>query len=363
MAFDFASAVIVLVGPLPPPSGGMANQTKQLARFLEREGARVRIVRTNAPYSPRVVGNVRGVRALFRLVPYVRELKRSLRDATLVHVMANSGWSWHLFAAPALWTARRFGVPVVLNYRGGDAARFFARSFGRVERTLRWANRIIVPSRFLKEVFEEFGVTAEIVPNIIDLERFRPAAAVNGSGPRILIARNLEPIYDIATGIRAFSLLRGEVEGASLAVAGTGPERRRLEALARELALGDSIRFLGRIDHEEMPGLYARADIALNASLVDNMPNSILEALASGVPVVSTNVGGVPALVRDGEDAVLVRAGDAEAMAQALVSLWKAPERREALRTAGLETVSQFGWPSVRERWADVYDDVVGGRE
>lgn len=359
--FDFESSTIVLVGPLPPPHGGMANQTKQLARLLEREGAEVRVVRTNAPYRPRVVGSLRGGRALFRLVPYVRALKRAARGATLFHILANSGWAWHLFAVPALYVAHASGIPAVLNYRGGDAERFFAKSYRRVKRSLRWADELVVPSPFLQDVFDRFGDRARVVPNIVDLDRFRPRAAVssNGGGPRVLIARNLEPIYDIETAIRAFGRLRQQFGGATLEVAGSGPERKRLEALVAELGLADAVRFLGRVKNEDMPELYAASDIALSSSLVDNMPISVLEALASGVPVVSTNVGGVPALVENEREAILVPPSEPESMAEALASLWRSPETRRALRDAGLDKARSFGWNVVREQWRDVYADVV----
>ena len=105
----------------------MANQTRQLARLLEAEGCSVTVVRTNAPYRPAWIGRVRGVRALFRLVPYIISLWRAMRgQSDLAHVMANSGWAWHLFAAPAIRIAALRGVPVVVNYRGGEAAPFLA---------------------------------------------------------------------------------------------------------------------------------------------------------------------------------------------------------------------------------------------
>lgn len=122
--FDFESARIVIVGPLPPPSAGMANQTEQLARLLREEGAEVDVVQTNAPYRPAWIGKVRFVRSLFRLVSYQSKLREIIPGATLVHVMANSGWAWHLFAAPAIGAAHRAGAPAVVNYRGGDAERF-----------------------------------------------------------------------------------------------------------------------------------------------------------------------------------------------------------------------------------------------
>jgi glycosyltransferase involved in cell wall biosynthesis len=359
--FDFANARIALVGPLPPPAGGMANQTRQLKRLLEEEGASVALVRTNAPYRPAWIGRFRGVRSLFRLAPYLAELRRASRGATLFHVMANSGWAFYLFAAPALSAARRAGVPVVLNYRGGDAERFFRRSFRFTRRWLRKADAIVVPSRFLEGVFAERGIEAEVVPNVIDFEIFRPKAprATNGVGPRLLIARHLEPIYDVETGLRAFALVRRSLPAAVLDVAGAGPEGERLRRLALDLGLERAVRFVGLVENERMPELYRSSDLVLNPSLVDNMPISILEALASGIPVVSTNVGGVPALVANGKEAVLVPPQDPGAMAEAVVSLWKAPERREALREAGLLRASAFGWSRIREDWARVYQRTV----
>src|SRR5512138_2298862 len=100
---------IALVGPLPPPHGGIANQTRQLAELLEREGACVTLVAVNSPYWPRWIGGLRGLRAFFRLLPFVRRLWSVAGEVEIFHVMANSGWSWHLFAAPAVWVARLRG--------------------------------------------------------------------------------------------------------------------------------------------------------------------------------------------------------------------------------------------------------------
>src|SRR5262249_19634580 len=118
---------IGLVGPLPPPPGGMANQTRQLAYLLEQEGVQVEIVQTNVAYWPKCISFVPGVRALFRLVPYLVRLWIVDGRVQLLYVMANSGWAWHLFAAPAVWVAKLRHVPVIVNYRGGDAAQFFRR--------------------------------------------------------------------------------------------------------------------------------------------------------------------------------------------------------------------------------------------
>jgi glycosyltransferase involved in cell wall biosynthesis len=352
-----AASRIGLVGPLPPPSGGMANQTRQLARLLGEEGLDVELVQTNAPYRPSWIEPARGVRAFFRLAPYLVRLWRAAGRVRLFHVMANSGWAWHLFAAPAVWIARLRGVPVVVNYRGGGAAEFFEKSIFWVRPTLRLADRVIVPSGFLQEIFRRFGVAAEIVPNVIDLERFsaRVGGGGEGTGPHLVVTRNLEPLYDVGTAIRAFAIVRGTRPGARLTIAGSGPERDRLADLARSLGAAGCVTFTGRVDNERIAELYREADVCINPSLVDNMPNSILESLASGVPVVSTDVGGVRYVVEHGKTALLVPPGDAEAMARAVLGLLDHPEEAGRLARAGREAVQQYTWEQVRPRLVGIY--------
>lgn len=353
---------IGLIGPLPPPSGGMANQTRQLARLLEQEGIAVEVVQTNAPYRPHWIGKLRGVRAAFRLVPYLVTLWHAAGRVQLFHVMANSGWAWDLFAAPAVWIARARHVPVIVNYRGGDAANFFARSLYRIRPTLRIAHRVVVPSGFLQQVFARFGFTADIVPNVVDLGRFAPRQAPEvraSDGPHLIVTRNLEEIYDIGTAVRAFAIVAKAWPKAHLTVAGTGPERDRLLGLARTLGVESRVSFVGRLDNDHIDELYRRADVMLNPSVIDNMPISILEALASGVPVVSTAVGGVPFIVEHGRTALLVPARDAEAMARAVLEILSDRALAARLVNQGRESVQQYSWQNVRAHWLQIYGEIA----
>jgi glycosyltransferase involved in cell wall biosynthesis len=352
---NWASLRIGLVGPLPPPAGGIANQTFQLAQLLRSEGACVELVRTNPPHWPAWIGSLRGVRAAIRLVPYLVRLWRAAGRVDLFHVMANSGWSWHLFAAPAIWMARLRGVPVVVNYRGGEAEPFLRRSIGLIRPTVARTSAVVVPSGFLQGVFARFGITSTIVPNIVDTVRFHPDPGRRRGAPHLVVARSLEPIYDVATALRAFARVHAAMPGARMTIAGAGPERTALEGLARELGIGSVVRFAGWLDRDAMAELYRTADIALNPSLVDNMPNSVLEAFACGVPVVSTRVGGVPFIVDDGVTALLVEPGDHVAMADASLRVLRDAALAARLAKAGLEEVQRYTWASVRDGWGDVY--------
>ena len=240
-----------LVGPLPPPPGGMANQTRQLAALLREQGVEVRVVRTNEPVRPARVGRLRGVRGVFRLAPFLIRLNRMSRDCDVIHVMANSGWAWHLCAAPAIAIGAARRVPVVVNYRGGLAREFLRKSARSVLVTLRRAGAVVVPSRFLQEVFGEVGVYAAIIPNIVNVDTFRPSPDVRPTGAHVVVTRNLEHLYGIDVAI-----LAAEFPDLRLLLAGTGGERASLERLAGGLGLGSVVRFTGALDVEAIAELY-----------------------------------------------------------------------------------------------------------
>ncbi len=355
---------IGLVGPLPPPFGGMANQTRQLAQLLQDEGATVKLIQVNPAYRPQWVSRFKGLRAIFRLINYTTQLWQAANHVQLFHVMANSGWSWHLFATPVIWIGKIKGVPVIINYRGGEAGAFFDKSFFWVKPSLDRTSEIIVPSGFLEAVFKKRGYTTRIVPNIIDLSRFSPKensiqslqqkAVIN-----ILAARNLEPIYDNATVLRAFKIVKEKFSAAHLTIAGSGHEEEYLKKLAKELAIDNSVTFTGRVDNKDMPALCQSADIMVNGSLVDNMPISLLEALACGVPVVSTDSGGIPHLVEHDKTALLVTAKDHTGMANALLRLINDGSKRNEIRENGLKSIEQFTWLNVKNRLLPIYQENI----
>lgn len=351
---------LALVGPLPPPAGGMANQCEQLARLLRADGATVEVVRTNSPYRPAWVARLRGLRAGIRLLPFLSSLWGAIGRAEVVHVMANSGLSWHLLAWPTIVFARWRGRPVIINYRGGHADEFFRTGPAHVMRNLRRVEMRVAPSGFLQRVFTTYGLPVRVIPNIIDLSRFRrrPLRAF-GAAPHLIVTRNLEPIYGVDTALRAFARLRQAFPGALLTVAGQGPQLAALQRLCEELGVSDAVRFAGGMDNARMAALYADADCLLNASSVDNMPISLLEAFASNVPVVSTAAGGIPDLVDDGRTGLLVPVGDATTMADKAVALLRDPQRQLELTDNAAEEVGRYAWAEVGRQWRQAYGDAL----
>jgi glycosyltransferase involved in cell wall biosynthesis len=279
--------------------------------------------------------------------------------------MANSGWSWYLFATPAIWVAYLRGTPIVVNYRGGNAAAFFDRDWRWIRPTLRRASACVVPSGFLAEVFARHQLSARIIPNTLDPACFSPAdpakprASPASSGPILLITRNLELIYGIDLALQALPVVQARFPGVRLLIAGSGPERTALQRLAEDLGVADRVEFRGRLARQEVAELYRQADLLLNPSRVDNSPNSIIEALGSALPVVSTRAGGIPQLVTDGETALLVDLDDPAALAAATLRVLEDDDLRDRLKTAGLEFSHRFHWDSVKRDLLSTYQQVI----
>lgn len=354
MTAPFANWRVGLVGPMPPPPGGMAMQTQQLATLLRAVGADVNVVPTNAPYRPSWIGRIRLVRSFARLLPYALSLWRLAGRSDVMHVMANSGWSWHLFAAPAIWISTLRRTPAIVNYRGGGAGEFLQHQGALVRWSMRRAAALVVPSGFLQEVFAQHGMESTVIPNVVDTNCF-VAAKGGRRSVQLLVTRAFEPIYDIETAVRAFARLHALVPQLTLAIAGSGPTQNGVRALAKELGVSERVHFLGRLDRQAVAQALRESAVLVNPSLVDNMPNSLLEAMASGVPIVSTNVGGVPHIVRDEESALLVQPGDATAMAQAILRILQDPTLAQKLASAGLSESRKYTWPQIMPLLARAY--------
>ncbi|MCF7970311.1 MAG: glycosyltransferase family 4 protein [Methylococcaceae bacterium] len=352
---------IGLIGPLPPPYGGMANQANQLYQLLQQEpDINVSFLQTNSPYSYAFIGKIKGLRAIVRLLTYVGEVYKLTGKVDVLHVFANSGWSWQLFTAPVIWIAYLRKTPVIVNYRGGEARTYFEKSIKWVAPSMKRASVIVVPSGYLKQVFAEFNFETRVIANIINLQRFKPAEKNKNALniPHLIVTRNLEPIYGLVTAIKAVAIVKEKIPHFKLSIAGSGPQKEELKKLVSDLELESTVVFTGKLRPDEVADLYQAADIMLNPTTVDNMPNSVLEAMASGVAIITTNVGGIPYIVKDGKTALLVEVNNAQQMADKIMLLLDNKPLYLNLVTNGLTEVQQYAWEHVKKQWLALYQSL-----
>lgn len=280
-----------------------------------------------------------------------------------------SAWSWRdrfgaaqvdVFSGPAFFWAeavcqvlRLAGRPYILTLHGGRLGEFADANPSRVSRLLRSAVAVTAPSPFLRKRLSRFRGDVILLPNALNLRNYtyrnrRPA------GPRLIWLRAFHQIYRPEMAVAVFASLRKKFPSASLAM--IGPDKQdgtlqRVAALVNELGLNDAVRIVAGVPKAEVPGWLDAGDIFLNTSDIDNTPVSVLEAMACGLCVVTTDAGGLPDLVSHGHDALVVPRADVQAMTTAVERLLGDAELAGSLSANAANAAAACDWPRVLGQW------------
>lgn len=343
----FSPPQVWIVAPSPPPYGGMSVQAEKLSARLRSEGVHAELIPTNPsfPWPLRWVERLPGLRTIVREVLYLLSLVRIIRNPGVVHHFSASYLYFFLHSAPLLFLGKFSTVRVALNYRGGKAEEFL-REWSRLALPLlSSADQIVVPSTFLQRIFQDFGLPSTLLPNIADTEQF-PFVGKERFAPRLLVTRNLEPMYDVECVLRAFQIVQRHAPHAELGIAGTGSERQRLHDLVQQWGL-QNVSFYGVVPHQDLSSLYRQHDIYINASRVDNFPGALVEAACAGLPIVTTCAGGIPEMIRHRENGMLCPVGDAEALANSVLEIVQHPALGRELAQTAHSWAEQFSWRNV----------------
>jgi glycosyltransferase involved in cell wall biosynthesis len=215
----------------------------------------------------------------------------------------------------------------------------------------------IVPSAFLAGVLSQFGIAAGVIPNVVDVNEF-PFKERKPLRARLVSTRNFEALYNVACTIRAFRIVQERWPDASLTLVGGGSQEPSLRRLVANLRLRN-ITFAGRIRPDEMSRYYAANDIYIQSPNIDNMPASVMEAYASGLPVVSTAAGGVPAILTHGEEGLLAPLDDHKALATHVLRLLDDAAYAQRLVRAAYARCQAWSWPSIRQQWFAAYRSLL----
>jgi glycosyltransferase involved in cell wall biosynthesis len=256
---------------------------------------------------------------------------------------------------------KALGRPFMLVLRGGALPEFSARRQKRVRACLARAAAVAAPSTYLLEEMRPFHDALQLLPNPVNLDSY-PARVRQSAQPRLVWLRSFHEIYNPTLAPKVVALLAAEFPDVRLTMVGRDKgdgSLARTREVAAALGVADRIDFPGGIRKRDVPAWLSRGDIFLNTTGVDNTPVSVIEALACGLCVVSTNVGGVPHLLEDERDALLVAPDDADAMATAVRRLLREPALAERLSRAGRVKAEQFDWSLVMPQWEALFASVA----
>ncbi len=350
---------LLLIGPSMDILGGQAVQVRRLLGILEDVPD---IEVTFLPINPRPprpflwVLSIRGLRTIVTFAQYIVRLAWTIPQHEVIHIFSAGLTSYALWTVPALLLARLWRKKIILNYHDGQGDQHLTE-WRSAKPTIALADRVVTPSGFLVDVFRKHDIEARSIVNIIDTSRFiyRKRRKLR---PVFMTNRILEPLYNVECILRAFSIIQKSYPEATLTIAHDGPSKSSLEEMARDLKL-ENTRFIGRVPHEKVTELYDAADIYLTSPNIDNMPVSLLECFAAGLPIVATKVGGIPYVATDRESALLVERNDHEALAARSMELLQNEDLVEHITNGGLEAVKRYHPAPVREQWSALYRELA----
>jgi glycosyltransferase involved in cell wall biosynthesis len=276
-----------------------------------------------------------------------------------------------VFSGPAfIWaelvcqTLRVAGKPYILTLHGGNLPAFAQRWPTRVKRLLRSASAVTTPSRYLLEQMAEYHPGLQLLPNPLTITAysFRPRNVVQ---PSLMWLRSFHRIYNPTLGPRVLAELLPDFPNTCLTM--VGPDRGDgslvdTRETAATLGVTKHLLLPGKIRKEEVSDWLNKGDIFINTANVDNTPISVLEAMACGLCVVSTSVGGMPYVIDHEHDGLLVPQDDSAALASAIRRILREPSLARRLSTQARQKAELFDWSNTLPKWNELFSSVLRNR-
>ena len=305
---------IGVIAPFPPPRGGMSILAEVLTESFNKAGASVS--RINTSRLPPNLARRLGLGKIHQHFTFYTDLLRRL-DQDVYLLISSSGLSFYTKIFPALCIIRMRGRPVVLDFVGGGILHKLHPLYVFL---LRRFKNILVPTPTFQKTFSDKGIPSSVFPHIVRVENFHNQKS-SDEGVTLIAAKALVRYSGIQDIIKAFSIIQKELPNAQLKIIGEGPERGNLERFILDRSI-TGIEFLGSVSHCDMPKIFGSASIFLHGTRIESFGLVLVEAMAAGLPIVSTNSGGIPDVIRDEFSGLLVNYGDYREMArQALLVL------------------------------------------
>ena len=372
--------ILILNSEYPPIGGGAGNASAHIAAQLERIGYRVVVV--TAQFGPLPARESRGGVTVYRVPALRRRQDRSTPLEQIAFILSASFWTLRLvpcfkpdvtlafFGIPSgavAWLLKKlYRIPYIISLRGGDVPGFRPYDFHLYHRLMApflrviWTNaaRIVANSNGLRQLANTFDARYEIpiIPNGIDLQAYSSMDR-DWSFPRLLSVGRVVHQKGLDLAMRALGGLKQLTW--EWRIAGDGPQMQILQSLAKELGIADRVQFLGWQSSEQLIESYKQANVFLFPSRHEGMPNAMLEAMASGLPIIATCIAGSEELVLDDKTGYLVPSEDIESLQTALKKLLSDPARREQMGYASrAHAEANYSWESTARQYALLLEKV-----
>lgn len=298
--------------------------------------------------------------SFLRLVDMLSTLIGNRKKVGLVLMDTYSSLGFYYSLALA-FASRIFSIPYIPILRGGNLEHRLRRNPTLSALIFQKCRIAVAPSAYMSEVFRRYGYSnIVVIPNSIDLKDYSYTRRTLFR-PRLLWVRSLKDIYGPDIALKVLARLRQQFNDACLCLVGPDPDNRieYYKALASQLGVLDSVSFPGKLKKVDWLKLSSDYDIFLNTSLIDNTPVSMVEAMALGLPIVSTAVGGISYLVQNEVDGLLVQENQAEELALQIERIITCPALGSNLADNARKKVEQYSWAQVKFEWFKLIDSAL----
>jgi glycosyltransferase involved in cell wall biosynthesis len=352
--------IAILVNLFPPKwLAGTEIATYYIAEHLAQHGHEVHVITSLDEGLPEVSYEkgfhihrlprieIRFIGGLMFWADIVRELRKIKPD--IVHAQSL------ISGMPALLSNKLLKIPYVIYGRGSDV--YLPDWFTKLtaKGILRNASAVIALTEHMKGAMQALcNRDVIVVPNGINLNE--NAEREGGDpGKKILFVGRLHPVKGTQYLLGAMKIIHQKLPEAKLVLVGDGEEREHLETLTDNLGIRECVEFAGRVPHERVEGYMNQAEVFVLSSLSEGFPVTILEAMACGLPVVATRVGGVPDIIEDGTNGYLVDAMNQEQMAEALLKLLQDEQLRKEMSDNNRKETEKYRWNTVAATLEGIY--------
>lgn len=275
----------------------------------------------------------------------------SARKYDVLHIHACSYWGM-VPAVMGVIAGKIWKNRIVITYHGGGAEEYFSKHIRFVKRWLNRADKIIVLSGFLKDIFDRYAIPCVIIPNIVVLQPQQ--SRERDIAPHFISIRHLEPLYNIPCILQAYEQVLKHYPNATLDILGKGSLREELEQYVAKNRLS-GVRFLGQVSNKQIYEYLANASIMLSAAKADNMPVSLLEAMNAGLLVISRRVGGVSYMIEDGKTGLLFESGETKELTEKMIWAIEHPTEVNNIIASAQKDVQKYSWDNVKQQLKKVY--------
>lgn len=334
---------ILYVGNKLSQKGITVTSIETLGRFLENEGF---VVYTASTVKNKVF---RLLDMIFKTIKYSKKV-----DYVLIDTYSTQNF-WYAVAVGNV--CRLFKIPYIPILRGGDLPNRLEKNPSQSKKLFHGAKVNIAPSKYLLQAFIEKGFQKTLcIPNTVNINQY-PFKKRNGILPKLLWVRSFAEIYNPFLAIEIIERISKLYPIASLCM--VGPDKDGSLTKCKEYAERKKlpVRFTGKLNKEEWIKLSSEYDIFINTTNFDNTPVSVIEAMALGLPVISTKVGGIPFLLENRKDALLVPVNNKEAFIEAIVSLCSNDALSKSLIKNARSKVEEYDWQKVKHLWLKLFKE------